>query len=210
MDNMFNPTSGAGDAPQLIPDKTLHFAQVAVKELKKSQNTGGTYARLELTLIDGPYEGRKVFTIVMNPLDKANVNEAKRAEGKPDGAKMGLTALTRMLEAARIFDPAQPDTYRQFDSKPFEAILQALDTHKVAVKIKIAEGKDGYESKNEISEYLSPNPQSGGNRAWTTLIGGQPAVAQARAAAFTAPRPAAQPAAPSNAPAWLKKPGVNA
>lgn len=208
---MFTPTSGAGDAPALIPDKTLHFAQVAVKELKKSQTTGGSYARLELTLIDGPYEGRKVWTIVMNPLDPLNINEDKRREGKPDGAKMGLTAMTRMLEAARIFDPANPDTYRKFDGQPFEAIVTALDQQKVAVKLKVAKGTNGYDDKNEVSEYLSPNPQSGGHKPWLSLIGGLPAVSQARTAAF-APQASARPAAtaPAAAPAWLKKPGANA
>ncbi len=207
---MFNPTSGAGDAPQLIPDKTLHFAQVGFKEMKKSGKTGGSYARLELTLIDGPFEGRKVWTMVMNPLDPLNVNEAKRAEGKPDGAKMGLTALTRMLEAARIFDPANPQTYRQFDGRAFDEIILALDGQKVGIKIKISKGTEGYDDKNEVSEYLSPNPQSGGHKAWQSLIGGLPAISQARSNAFGSAPAAARPTqsnTPSNSPAWLKKPG---
>lgn len=205
MDNMFSPTSGAGQAPQLIPAGTLHFAVFHTKEIKKSQNTGGTYARVELSLIDGPYEGRKIWTIVMNPLDKANVNQQKRAEGKPDGAAMGLTALTRMLEACRVFDPAKPDSYKQFNGKSFEDILQALDGNKVAVKIKIAKGSEGYDDKNEVGEYLSPNPGSGGHKPWQTLVSSMPDAAQARQNAFAvAPSTPAKSSAPVNG--WLQKP----
>lgn len=206
---MFTPNSGAGEPRSLIPDKTVAFAQVKFQEIKKSQKTGGEYAKLEFTIVDGPFERRKVYSIVMNPLDPANKNEAARAEGKADGAKMGLTALTRMFEACRIFDAAKPETYARYNGASFAEILGELDTQTVAIKVKVVPAKDGYEEKNEISEYLSPNPASGSISAWNQLIGGNAAVQQARGSAFgsaPAQAPAAQPK-PSGSPAWLKQPG---
>lgn len=203
---MFTPNSGAGEGRSLIPDKTVAFAQVRFQEIKKSQKTGGEYARLEFTIVDGPFEGRKVFSIVMNPKDPSN-GDVKAPT--PNGAKMGLTALTRMLEACRIFDAAKPESYHRFDTASFGDILAELDTQTVAIKVKVVPPKDGYDEKNEISEYASPNPLSGSIRLWEQLTGGAPAAQQARSSAFGAApvqAPASQPKAGGN-PTWLKSPG---
>jgi len=203
--NMFSPTSGAGDQPELIPDNTLHFAQVRFKEIRKSQNTGGSYASLELALIDGPHEGRKVWTIVMNPMDPLNENKEK----KVDAAKMGIVNISRMLEAARIVDGEKPDSYNILDGKSFEDILGMLDGQKVAIKIKVRPAKDGYDAKNEVGEYLSPFKGSGGYRGWQALVGGLNPVAQSRNNALTNPAPAAsKPTGSAPVPTWLKKPGM--
>lgn len=204
---MFTPNSGAGEPRSLIPNNTLAFAVVKFQECKRSQKTNGEYAKLDFVIADGPFANRHVYSIVMNPLDDNNVNQASRAEGKVDGAKMGLTALTRMFEACRIFDPAKPETYSRLNGATFSEILQQLDGQTVAIKVKVTPGKDGYEEKNEIAEYLSPNPASGSIKLWQQLIGGQGAVQQARTSAFGA-APAASPAAPkTGAPGWLKSPG---
>jgi hypothetical protein len=210
---MFTPTSGASDKiNSLIPAGTLAFVQARVQEVKKSQKTGGEYAKLDLIINDGEFQGRHIFCILMNPLDRNNVNEANRADGKSDGAKMGLIALTRMFEACRIFDPAQPESYKRFTGKSFQEILTELDGQTVAIKVKVSKGTEGYEDKNDVAEYLSPNPGSGSAHLWTKLTGGSAAVTEARGTAFgaaptyitpsqTAPKTA------SNAPTWLKKPG---
>jgi hypothetical protein len=203
---MFTPNSGAGEPRSLIPDKTLAFAQVRFQEIKKSQKTGGEYARLEFTIVDGPFEGRKVFSIVMNPKDAANGDVQAPT---PNGAKMGLTALTRMLEACRIFDAAKPETYKRFDGATFAEILRELDTQTVAIKVKVVPAKDGYDEKNEISEYASPNPASGSIKLWQQLTGGEAAAQQARGSAFGSAPQQAPAAAPRNgaSPGWLKSPG---
>ena len=207
MNNMFSPESGAGESSQLIPAGTLHFAQFHPQEIRTSKS-GGRYASIELTLIDGPYERRKIWTLIMDPLDPKNVKPELRAEGKADGAQMGLTALTRILESAGVFNIGNPATYRQFDGATFEQILAAADLKKVAIKIKVKKGTDGYEDKNDVGEWLSPNPKSGGHRAWLTLIGGPDSIAAARQNAFNAGPvipPVAKPQAGS-APGWLTKP----
>ena len=177
---MFSPTTGASQAPTLIPAGTLAFANVMVTDLKKSQASGGEYANIELTLDGGDFHGRKVFEMVANPLDNNN-SEGWRG--------MAIANLTRMFEAAGIFKVEQPETYNQFNGKPFTAICTALDGARIAIKIKVEKDKSGaYPDKNKVSEYLSPNPQSGGNKSWEKLLSGNvPAVAAARPSAFGAP-----------------------
>ena len=194
---MFSPTSGASQAPTLIPAGTLASASVMITDLKKSQASGGEYANLELTLVGGEFEGRKVFEMIANPLDENN------SEG---WRNMAIANLTRMFEAAGIFKVENPDSYNQFNGKPFTAICAALDGSRIAIKIKVEKDKSGqYPDKNKVSEYLSPNPSSGGHKSWEKLAtGNAPASATARATAFGAPA-----AAPSNsAPSWLNKPNA--
>jgi hypothetical protein len=211
---MFNPTSGASDKiNSLIPAGTLAFVQARVQEIKKSQKTGGEYAKLDLIVNDGEFQGRHIFCILMNPLDRNNVNEANRADGKSDGAKMGLIALTRMFEACRIFDAAKPDTYQRFTGKSFQEILTELDGQTIAIKVKVSKGTEGYEDKNDVGEYLSPNQGSGSAHLWNKLTGGAAAVNEYRGVAFgNGPTSVITPTAnapkqASNAPSWLKKPG---
>jgi len=206
MTSMFTPDSGKGDKPSLIPHGTLHFASANVQGISRSrEGEGGQYAKLELILIDGPYEGRRVYTIIMDPSDPKNVDQAKRnaVPPKSDAAKMGLTALTRAFEACRIFDTANPESYKRLDGRDFAGIVQALQGQRVAVKIKVKPGKDGYDDKNEVAEWLSPNPGSGGAVGWIQPPRATaPAPAPAPAQGFTQPQPNPAPGAP-NRPAWV-------
>ena len=203
---MFSPETSKGNTPSLIPDKTLHFAIVAVQGINTSKNTGGSYGKLELILIDGPYHGRRVYTIIMNPADPKTVNK----DQKMDGATMGLTSLTRAFEACRIFDENNPSTYKALDGLDFAGILERLNGKRVAIKIKITEAKDGYDAKNEVSEWLTPNKGSRAHIDYLKLIGGKDTVEQARSNAFVAPAPAQagflqrpQQTNQSAAPSWV-------
>lgn len=210
---MFDQTSGASGSSnqnQLIPHGTLAFAVIKVTGVKKSKRTGGEYANLELTITEGEYQRRKVWTVIMNPQDPANVDDIKRAAGKPDGAKMGLVALTRIFEAAGVFTN-DPRSYQKFNGATFVEILQHIEGLNAGIKIKVAKGGDGYDDKNEVAEFLSPAPASGSTVNWNKLVGGAP-VQEVRKTAFTAPtapapvqqQPAAKPSS-SSTPPWLKK-----
>lgn len=211
---MFDQTTGASGSSsnQLIPHGTLAFAVIKVTGVKKSKRTGGEYANLELTITEGEYQRRKVWTVIMNPQDPANVDQIKRDEGKPDGAKMGLVALTRIFEAAGVFTN-DPRSYQKFNGATFVEILQHIEGLTAGIKVKIAKGGDGYDDKNEVAEFLSPNPASGASQNWGKLTGGVSAP-EARKSAFTppiqapapvqAPAQAAKPSA-SSTPPWLKK-----
>lgn len=194
---MFSPTSGASQQPTLIPAGTLAFAVVKVRELKKSQSTGGEYADLELTIDGGDFNNRKVFEMVCNPMDEKN------SEG---WRKMGIGNLTRMFEAAGIFKVEDPSSYEKLNGRKFLTICQYLDGARIAIKVKVEKDKDGaHPDRNKVGEYLSPNPNSGSNANYKKLLdGGAGAVSAARSTAFgSAP---AAPVAGTSAPSWLNQP----
>jgi hypothetical protein len=217
---MFTSQSGASGSSgpsALIPHGTLAFAVVKPTGIKESKRTGGSYANLELTIADGPFTGRKVWTIVMNPQDERNQNQALRNEGKNDGAQMGLAAMCRMFEAAGVFNPLDARSYDKFNGVAFNQVIAALEGLTVAIKIKVKKGDQGYDDKNEVAEFLSPAPTSGTSKLWSQLTGdgsaarktafGQPAFgAPAQAPVQPQVRPAA-PAQPTinNGPKWITK-----
>ena len=198
--NPFSPTSGAGSAPDLIPNGTLSWAILSVQSKRNSKESNGEYYSVELTLIGGEHEGRKVFDIIPNIYDQNNSEKWRTS---------GIGAITRIFESSGWFKPSEPASYNAFAGKPFEAIMQGMDGQPVAIKVKVEKSKDpAYADKNKVGEWLSPNPASrSGYGDYQKLIGGQQAVQQARVQAF-AP---AQPQAPAaGAPNWIKSPNTNA
>jgi hypothetical protein len=199
---MFNTTSGQPDPKQgntLIPNATLAKAVVKVQNIGNSKRTGAEYAKLDLVICEGEYTNRHIFTVVMNPHDKDG--------DKAAGAKMGEKNLCHMLEGAGLMDHTDPASTAQFDGASFQDVLTALDGKVVAIKIRVAPGKDGYEDKNEVAQYLSPVQASGSKRLWEQLNGSTPVTHVQKPAFNVQPKPVATPAPkPSSAPAWLKRP----
>ena len=196
MDNPFSSTSGAGSAPDLIPNGTLAWAILTVGEKRNSKESNGEYYNVELTLLDGEFAGRKVFEILPNIYDHNN-SEKWRA--------MGISSITRIFESSGWFKPAEPASYNAYAGKPFEAIMLGMDGQRVAIKVKVEKSKDpAYADKNKVGEWLSPNPNSkGGFTEYQRLIGGQTVVQQARASAFSAPAGNAG----LQKPSFIKAPG---
>lgn len=160
MFNMFNPQTSQSPAIELIPSGTLSHALLEIKEVKTSQSSGGKYANCKVTLVGGQFERRVVFTMIPDPTDENNSEKWRQS---------GVAALQHILEATGLFDPAKPETYGRFGNATFGEILTAIDGKQVAVKIKIEKGKDGYDDKNAVSDFLSPNPVSRTNRDWVKL-----------------------------------------
>src|SRR3546814_2286242 len=50
---------------------------------------------------------------------------------------------------------------------------EQLNGLRVAVKLKVEKGTEGYDDKNRVAEYLTPNPASPGNKGWVLLSAGQ-------------------------------------
>lgn len=200
MFNQFNPTAQHQPAAELIPNNALAFCMVKVQGLKISQ-AGGRYASLELTIDRGPFERRKVFSMVGDPTDNNNSEKYRQ---------MSLAALQNMLEAAGIFNPADPNSYAAFANASFDQVMAALDGRTVAIKIKIEKGTGGYEDKNAVADWLSPNPVSRTHKKWLELLNpvqappvpGNPGPGYAGGTQFAPPPAAAAPAyAPPAAPA---------
>lgn len=143
---MMDFSMGAGKATgnDLIPNGQLAWAILSVRGVKSSQS-GGQYIDAELTIDDGqPYARRKIWEMIGDPLHPGN-SEAYR--------EMGMVALSRILEAGRGAGPNNPTGYK-IDNY---AQLSGL---RVPIKIGINKGKDGYDDKNRVGEWLTPNPAS--------------------------------------------------
>lgn len=159
----FNQTSGVSSPLDLIPRGQLAWAMVTFKGMKASQS-GGEYADLELTLADNqPNARRKIFTKIGNPDHQGN-SEGYR--------QMGMTSLTRMVEAANIVNPDDPNSYEKLNGMSCEDVCRLLDGKYVAIKVKIEPGKDGYDDKNDVGDFLTPNKQSQSNKNFLKLCSG--------------------------------------
>lgn len=196
--SLFTPESGKRTQGELIPKGTLAWLGLTFQDMKQSKNTSGLYASFELTIIgeDGiPNLGRKLWTMICDPFDGRN-SEAWR--------KMSVAAMTRIFEAYGVFNPADPETYNKFNGQTFQVICQNLDGAVGAAKIGIEAGEEGHADKNNVAEWLSPNPISGGNKEFLKLTNPQQAAEQARtgflgsAGQVASPQvPALQPPAPA-------------
>lgn len=192
---MFDQEDSKSTAPELIPAGTISYAMVKVGDKRQSQKTGGTMFNIELTLIGGQNEGRKVFDLIPDVTDNRN-SEA--------WIKMGKAKIVHMFETVGFFKPSEPDTYKQF--RDFQSAMIRLDGNRVAIKVGIEKATDpAYSDKNKVAEYLSSNPTSKGFRDFQKLIGGAAAVAQARGAVFGTGN---APHGPSGTPPWVKTPNA--
>lgn len=195
----------------LIPAGTLAWALLTIRGVKHSNSTGGKMADYELTISDGPFSTRKLWGFIGDPSDQTN-SEGFRT--------MGLAALQHICEIAGIFDPNKPETYQRYANATFEQICADIDGKRVGIKISVQKGQDGYQDKNQVGAWLSPNPKSGSFKLFERLLKGDTAApdksglqpAQATFGGFGAnqqtPPPAVtpQPAAPvaNSPPAWLQ------
>jgi len=134
----------SGNGGDIIPNGQLAWAIMTVRAIKASQ-TGGEYIDVELTLDDGqPFARRKVWEMIGNPFNAGNT-EAYR--------QMGMIAITRILESAKGAGPNNPAGYKLTE-------FEQLSGLRVPIKIKIEKGTGGYDDKNKVAEWLTPNPQS--------------------------------------------------
>lgn len=148
---MFTSKSSEGQAIGLIPSGVKSKATILVRGLKTSEKTGSRYLDVELTLVGGEYNGRKVWSIIMDPTHGANSDEAK---------EMGRRQLACILEACGIFKVGDDASYARFEGKTIEDVCRSISGQTIVVKVGIKKGTEGYADKNNISAYLSPNPAS--------------------------------------------------
>lgn len=177
----FAPTANQAPAIQLIPAGTPALTVMTVKEVKRSNNSGGLMAQLEFTIARGPYERRKVWMYVGDPNDEKNSEKWR---------PMCLATLQHLLESSGIFNPADPATYGRYATVPaehaFTTILQDLDGKHVAVKLKIEKGTDGNDDRNTVGVVLSPNPNGRTAKAYADVQNGEDTKVPAPSPAATA------------------------
>lgn len=160
---MFNSKDSVGQGNNnigLIPDKTMAKAIVNIRGIKDSQKTGSRYLDCEFTLVGGEFNGRKVWSIVMDPTHEAN-NEVSK--------DMGKKFLVRMLEASGLVTVGDEASYGRF--KNLQDIINALSGQTVAIKVGIKKGTEGYADKNSVTDFLSPNPETGTSENFRKAMG---------------------------------------
>jgi hypothetical protein len=228
--SLFTPESGKAEPVKLIPAGTLANVNVGCK-ISRSKEHGGIRYDLELTVLTGPYKGWKIFDMFACPLDKRNDKPLKDdGTPNPEPAKwrtMSIQGITRLLEAAGIFKPTEPETYGMFndllpaDREPTEEevtsaagkIGHELGGCIAAIKVKIEPEQNGHPPKNKVGEWLSSNPNSGGYKLYQQLQqetqaktdAARPAAFGGVVAAATAAPVAAPVQAAGGPPAWLKQ-----
>jgi len=206
----FGVEQNKGQSRELIPAGCLLWVHVHPKELINSQNTGGEMLNLELTVISGTYKDRKIFVNVANIFDVERNSEKFR--------EMAAIHLQRVFEGCGIFQPQHPNSYQQFDGKPFQAMIDTLlnlgNNAVSAVRVRVSKGQNGYEDKNDV-EFLSPNPNSNSAKDWKKLMdsgSAQEVIAEAKKSAVpptaSAPVPAAFGGSPAAQPAQPAQPGI--
>jgi len=181
------PKTGIASPIDLIPKGYLCWAKLTFNGMKTSTQTGSRYGEIDLTIADQqPYARKKIFTRIADPDFEGNT-EGYRA--------MGMVALTRMVEAAGFVDPADAASYEKLNGKTAEQVLSMLDNKYVAIRVKVDPGKDGYNDKNEVGEFLTPNAQSQSHKNYVKLTNGDHGVTEnpaAREGGFGAATPATQ------------------
>jgi hypothetical protein len=158
------PQSGVASPIDLLPRGFLAWAKVTFRGMKVSPTTGSRYGDVELTIADNqPNSRKKIFTKIADPDYQENSEKYRQ---------MGMTNLTRMVEAAGIVNPEDAASYEKLNGKSCEAVLMMLDNKYVAIKTKVEPGSAGYEDKNDVGEYLTPNPQSQSHKNFVKLTNG--------------------------------------
>lgn len=157
---------------ELIPAGTLCKGVIVCEEAKltkanpeKGTTGGGRYLSCKITVTEGPFTKRSIYTMLMDPEDQNNSEKAR---------EMGLGQLVRMLEAVGVFDPANPVSYRAmtFDQAWLALAQRQSQGAAVAFEVGIQKGTGGYSDKNVVRNYLSPNPKSDSFKKWQQLQAG--------------------------------------
>lgn len=187
------------DAPEpvsfdLIPDDTLAWVKVGVRAVNAAAGvietvarTGSKFLDVELTIIGGPFNGRKVFDMILT--------------GHPEGRGVqgGQAALKAILEAAGISHPDNKASYRVQSYMAFDGMV-------AAVKIKLLPPEpykdqqgnmQSGKAKNRVATWLSPYAAST-VKTFNELVqqcGGRPNPPQAQPGGWQAGPPAGHPAA---------------
>jgi hypothetical protein len=149
----------------LIPAGTLAFGILSIKGGGEtpSKSSDAAFLDCEITICEGPFNRRKVFTRI-------------GTKGSQAYTDMGRSAIRSILEVGRGASSVNAAGYR---------INEYSDLHglKIAVEVKIEKGEGSYKDKNEIQAFLTPNTESATSKKFAKLLadaqGGYQRVAEA-------------------------------
>jgi hypothetical protein len=203
-----NNVSYSDDGPrdfELIPDGTVARAFIKLSggdhELPefgggtyfKSSQSGAKWMPIELTIVGGPYDKRKVWQNIF--VDGAKTDQ----NGFSIAKRIGLETIKKMVDSHFALDmkDVSPEAAQKRGSINGVHMLNGMQ---ICFKIGIEKGSNGYADKNKIKTVLTPGSQE-------FIAGDATAVAPA---ATPTPQAAAAPSAPATAnaagvtPTWAR------
>lgn len=197
-----NNVSYSDDGPrdfELIPDGTVVRAVIKLSggdhELPefgggtyfKSSQSGAKWMPIELTIVGGSYDKRKVWQNIF--VDGAKTDQ----NGFSIAKRIGLETIKKMVDSHFALDmkDASPEAAQKRGSINGVHMLNGMQ---ICFKVGIEKGNNGYADKNKIKTVLTPGSQE--------FIAGNPAAV----APSVTPTPQAAPA--PSAPATTTTAGV--
>lgn len=161
--NEVSVSSGSNEPLQLIPDGTVARAYMTfgtdgdtqmpefstAHVFRKSQNTSAVWLPLELTIMGGNYDKRKVWSNLFVHGD------AVGDDGVPKARRIGLETLRKMIDSA--YGLSANDMSPEAQAKRNIQSIDVLDGIEVCVVIGVEKGTNGYADKNKIKTYLTPD-----------------------------------------------------
>jgi len=206
--NNVPPIEGGSGDFELIPDGTIVSAIIkleggdteipeygAGKYFKQSQTTSAKWLPIELTIMGGNFDKRKVWQNIFVDGD------AKDENGMSKARKIGLNTIKQMVDSGFGISPKDESE----DAIAKRASIQGIhmiNGMTVCCTLGIEKGNNGYADRNKIKTVLTPDSpnyiQSTGQAAPVA----QAPVAQAPVAQSPAPQPTT--ATAGVAPSWAR------
>ena len=203
-----NNVSYSDDGPrdfELIPDGTVVRAVIKLSggahELPefgggtyfKSSQSGAKWMPIELTIVGGPYDKRKVWQNIF--VDGAKTDQ----NGFSIAKRIGLETIKKMVDSHFALD-MKDDSPEAAQKRGSINGVHMLNGMQICFKIGIEKGSNGYADKNKIKTILTPGSQE--------FIAGSPAAVAP--AATPTPQAAPAPSAPATTatagvtPTWAR------
>jgi len=201
--NNIPPMEGGSGDFELIPDGTVVSAIIkleggdieipeygAGKYFKQSQTTSAKWLPIELTIMGGSFDKRKVWQNIFVDGD------AKDDNGMSKARKIGLNTIKQMVDSGFGISPKDEGD----DARTKRASIQGIhmiNGMTISCTLGIEKGRDGYADRNKIKTVLTLDSPNYIPHAVT-----QTPVAQAPVAQSPAPQPTT--ATAGVAPSWAR------
>ena len=206
--NNVPPMEGGSGDFELIPDGTVVSAIIKLEGgdteipeygagtyFKQSQTTSAKWLPIELTIMGGNFDKRKVWQNIFVDGD------AKDENGMSKARKIGLNTIKQMVDSGFGISPKDESD----DARAKRASIQGIHMINgmiICCTLGIEKGSNGYADRNKIKTVLTPDSpnyiQSTGQAAPVA----QAPVAQAPVAQSPAPHPTT--ATAGVAPSWAR------
>ena len=201
--NNVQPMEGGSGDFELIPDGTvvsgiikLEGGDVEIPEygagsyFKTSMTTSAKWLPIELTIMGGSFDKRKVWQNIFVDGDTKDDN------GMSVAKKIGLNTIKQMVDSGFGISPKDEGE----DARAKRASIQGvhmLNGMTISCTIGVEKGRDGYADRNKIKTVLTPDSPNYIPHAVT-----QAPVAQAPVASSPTPQPST--ATAGVAPSWAR------